>query len=132
MARVTPKDLKAGVTIYKAYAFPHQASDGFIEVKHVTGRPFMNKRVGSEFAPYSSFLMNGNVYRDTFSLHDAGILPNTYNFHKSFLSRKAAERYLRRIDSGCLTAAERSRADEFKARDIELEWMGSIWYDDDI
>lgn len=44
------------------------------------------------------------------SAKDAGIIPNGYNMHKTFRTKRAAARYLNRIESLCLSTEEWTKA----------------------
>lgn len=109
--RVKYKDIKAGMTVYKVYAFPHRGASAWVEVYHVTGRPgpiIVGKMKKHHFVPYYDFnSITGCRVERTFSVNDTNVIPNHYNFHRLFHTRKAAERYAQRIRTGCLTAAER-------------------------
>lgn len=109
--RVKYGELKAGVTVYKVYAFPHRDASAWIEVYRVTGRPgpsIVGKSKKSHFVPYYDFnSFTGCRVDRSFSVGDANVIPNKYNFHRLFHTRKSAARYAQRIRTGCLTAAER-------------------------
>lgn len=109
--RVKYADIKAGMTVYKVYAFPHRGASAWVEVYRVTGRPgpsIVGKSKKHHFVPYYDFnSLDGRRVERTFSVNDANVIPNHYNFHRLFHTRKAAERYAQRIRTGCLTAAER-------------------------
>lgn len=109
--RVKYADIKAGMTVFKVYAFPHRGASAWVEVYRVTGRPAPGN-IGREkkhhFVPYYDFnSITGCRVERSFSIGDANVIPNHYNFHRLFHTRKSAERYAQRIRTGCLTAAER-------------------------
>lgn len=109
--RVKYEDLKAGVTVYKVYAFPHRGGSAWVDTYHVLGRPkagIVGKAKKHHFVPYTEFnFFDGIRTEHKFSISDANVIPNHYNFHQMFHTKKAAERYAQRIRTGCLTAAER-------------------------
>lgn len=109
--RVKYGELKAGMTVYKVYAFPHRGASAWVEVYRVTGRPKaanIGKEKKHHFVPYYDFnSFTGCRVERAFSISDANVIPNHYNFHRLFHTKNAAERYAQRIRIGCLTAAER-------------------------
>lgn len=112
--RVKYEDLKAGITVFKVYAFPHRGGSAWVDTYHVLGRPkagIVGKARKHHFVPYTEFNFFGEKrIEHRFSISDANVIPNHYNFHRLFHTLKAAERYAQRIRTGCLTAAERKLA----------------------
>lgn len=109
--RVKYAELKAGMTVYKVYAFPHRGESSWIVTYHVLGRPkagLSGKAKKHHFVPYTEFnFFDGKRLEYKFSIGDANVIPNHYNFHRLFHTKKAAEAYAKRVRAGCLTAAER-------------------------
>lgn len=127
--RISHKELRQGVTVYQVHAFGpgRRNHGGWVEKKMLVGRPAKGKHQnslcvsvmppdGSKHYPKDPH----NLYR--FFLSDRNIpypgkpAPHL-SFHAAFRSRKAAERYLARIQSGCFTPAERERFEAFTRRD---------------
>lgn len=106
MSKAKISDVRQGVTLYYVHAFPHKEISGHITQIFVTERPYHN---GTGIFSSGMFKCHDSTetYICPFSLRDAGIIPNKSNFHKTFTSRKSAERYLARMNRVCLTAAER-------------------------
>lgn len=100
--RMTLKDVKAGVTGYTVLAL---GPASYIEVNHFTSRPFLNRRTPHTFGMWArsrrhyEFLTRRlpllRVSTQRTSLTDIGIEPCHYNRHQTFVTRRAAQRYLR-------------------------------------
>lgn len=110
--RVKYGDLKAGVTVYKVYAFPNRANgSAWVETYHVLGRPaasLTGKEKKNHFVPYTEFVFIGSKRMEhKFSVSDTNVIPGYYNWHRLFHTKAAAERYAHRMRTGCLTAHER-------------------------
>ncbi|MNE03049.1 hypothetical protein D3C80_955380 [compost metagenome] len=106
--KVKVSDVRQGATLFYVRAWPHKGLASSVEEIIVTKRPVMNST--GLFGEYKSFFSDDlgcGWFARPFSLKDAGIIPNPYNFHNTFSSRKAAERYAARMNRKCLTAAER-------------------------
>ncbi|MNP41982.1 hypothetical protein D3C76_1357150 [compost metagenome] len=86
-------------------------------------RPSMNST--GLFATCKVITPGYDAYQRPFSLKDAGILPNRYNFHNTFTSRKAAERYAARMNRKCLTQQERDKVIRKQAEDIPIRFLGA-------
>lgn len=89
MAITKIKQLKIGMTVYKVHAFGTK-SKAFVTEHTVVG--FTENK--------SSFLTREDDPRFSFnpcqeSLRDANVIANTYNCHRLFKSKEAAERYAR-------------------------------------
>ena len=116
--KVKVSDVRQGVTLYLVHAFPQKGFPSYIEAMFVTKRPSMES-VGL-FSECKMFLDDGESYQRPFSLRDAGIIPNRYNFHNTFTSRKAAERYAARMNRKCLTKQERDKVIRRQAEDVNF------------
>lgn len=108
MSKAKISDVRQGVTLYHVSAFPHKEMPSSIEAIFIT-KPAARTKNGlfSEAKYFYDDELSCGSYTSMWSLRDAGIIPNTYNFHKTFTSLKAAKRYAERMDRVCLTAAER-------------------------
>ena len=104
--KVKVSDVRQGVTLYYVHAFPHKGLPSRIDTFVVTKRPESMFAVAKIF--FDDELGTGWFTR-LFSLRDAGIIPNSYNFHKTFTSLKAAKLYAARMDRKCLTKQEREK-----------------------
>lgn len=125
--KVKVSDVRQGVTLYGVHAFPHRGKNkSFITVMPISERPknseYMKDSLFSKFR--SEFRgLNDTVHYSSFSLCDAGIVSNQYNFHKTFHTLKAAERYAARMDAVCLSKAERVRAANLSESDRMFKSM---------
>lgn len=97
-----PSDLRAGNTIYRVYALKQ---DSFILPVVLQSRPFLTdigmRVLGQAWADAGYDRLQ--YYDNHFYLEDAGILPNNYNQHRAFKSRRKAASYLKqclRLDRG--------------------------------
>ncbi len=94
--------LKQGKTVYYVYAFPEQQI-AFIETSVIMGAPYWVEwdlvNGGAWFVPCHFYpdCLNGEFWSDTFSLQDGNIIPNDYNHHKVFTSRRKAQSYVKSI-----------------------------------
>lgn len=89
-----------GTTIYITTSF------GSVDQVHILSRPYpvLLSCGRTAFAKSQKVCSWGN-YKKTFSLRDAGIIPNRYNNHKAFFTKAAAEKYCKQLmnnDSNCL------------------------------
>lgn len=85
---VCPKCIKDGDVLYIVYALEEKS---FIQKIVIIGQPYYHNNIGW-FCKYES----EGGYENDFSLQDAGIIPNTYNNHKTFVHRENAEKYLKK------------------------------------
>lgn len=97
--RMTLKDVKAGVTGYTVLAL---GKSSYIEVNYFTSRPFLRR----EYPTFGMWALSQRqwsfrpplpclVTTQKTSLTDIGIEPCDYNKHQTFVTRRAAQRYLR-------------------------------------
>lgn len=115
--KVKVSDVRQGVTLYYVHAFPYKGPNlSYIEAVRVT-KPRYPTITGGTFAEGRFFMDDGDSYVRPFSLRDAGIVPNRYNFHNTFTSLKKAKQYAARMDRVCLNAAEMVKYRE-KVRDL--------------
>lgn len=113
MSKAKISDVRQGVTLYYVHAFPHKGIQSYIDPIIVTERP--KKKGSSTFSMCNQYFndeLGSGVFTRPWSLKDAGVIPNTYNFHSTFTSLKAAKRYAERMNRVCLTAAERVKLDK--------------------
>lgn len=125
--KVKVSDIRQGVTLYYVHAFPHKgANRSYINAYHISKKPYLSKTTNSLFSECIEFFEDSNgrgSYTREFSLRDAGITPNRYNFHNSFTSLKRAKQYAARMDRRCLNAAERLKLLHITRNDNELRFM---------
>jgi hypothetical protein len=108
MSKAKISDVRQGVTLYYVHAFPHKGFPSYIDTIVVTERP--KKKGNSTFSMCNQYFndeLGSGVFTRPWSLKDAGIIPNSYNFHSTFTSLKSAKRYAERMNRVCLTAPER-------------------------
>jgi len=92
--QMNKRDVEIGVAFYTVLAL---GKNSFIEKSTPTSEPYTEQLSEN----YSSIFVNvkqetdGWVQDTEMSLSDAGIIPNTYNKHESFLSEKAAKHHLK-------------------------------------
>lgn len=111
--RAKLSDVRAGRTLYVANVFPFRVGcPANLEVLRVTSRPY-KRSFGNLF-----FHVAGQHFPVSCGDRHIGE-SNNYNHHYSFTTRKAALRYIRRIQSGCLTRAERELRNKLYDREIE-------------
>lgn len=109
MSKAKISDVRQGVTLYYVHAFPHKGMPSYINKVVVTKRPVrrLSGALFGEVLEYFDDDLGTGSYSRIFSLRNAGIIQNRYNFHSTFTSLKAAKRYAERMDRVCLNAAER-------------------------
>lgn len=123
MKNVKVKDFRQGKTFYYVMAFPlDDKMGGRAEVQQMT------IQCTAYFMPGDSWML-GPWYKESHfrksywsdkiekvtnrhSVKDSGVEvgKNHYNFHRVFKTRKQAQRYADRMNSGCLTHEERQNA----------------------
>jgi hypothetical protein len=100
----TIESLRAGQTVYLVHAL---GKASFVNKSTITGKPTC-KRNGRKFHhPFFSisyfsdisYLSENFKIENDLSTKDCNLIPNSYNHHRLFYSRKKAQRYLNR----CLT-----------------------------
>lgn len=88
------QDVEIGVTFYTVLSLGKRS---IMEANTPTSKPY---EVRYSDTKHSSIFVNvsrkidAGTYDTDMSLCDAGIIPNTYNGHESFLSEKAAKHHL--------------------------------------
>ena len=126
--KVKVSDVRQGVTLYNVHAFPHKGRNkSYIDAYPVTKRPWKSEHSNGLFAEARMFFsdeLSTGSYTRQFSLRDAGIVPNSYNFHNTFSSLKKAQQYAARMNRQCLTAAERLKATRLNRNDREWRLFG--------
>lgn len=125
--KVKVSDIRQGVTLYYVRAFPHKgANQSYIQAYRVSTRPRKSEHSNGLFSEGLVFFEGDygqGSFTRKFSLKDAGIIPNRYNFHNSFTSLKRAKRYAARLDQQCLNAAELQKLERIKENHrIWCEW----------
>lgn len=115
--RAKLSDIRAGRTLYSVSIFPYRnGCPANIEVLRVTERP--HKRKAGLF-----FRVMGHHFPVSCGDRHIGPEQNDYNHHYAFTTRKSAERYIRRIQSGCLTHAECKLSIRLRERDEEDAYL---------
>jgi len=90
------KDVEIGVPFYTVLAL---GESSFMEKYTPTSKPYETQLAEH----YSAIFVNvkqdidGRLYDTDMSLQDAGIIPNEYNGHQSFLSEKVAKHHLKLV-----------------------------------
>ena len=97
--QVTREDqLEVGVVVFYVHKFrPGKCVNGFISKCVVLSKPYTHSFMSggvTRFADYMNLGSDSN-YKSHFSLEDSGVVPNTYNHHRLFTNKAAAEAYLR-------------------------------------
>ena len=134
--KVKLKDIKQGKTFWKAEVI-YDAEGKLHASAHrifIKGRPFKSKHTRSAFVKYES-THSGEVWVSERSLLDDNVIPNTYNMHALFTTKKSADRYIQRLANGCLSASEiymrakliQRRQDEFDEEDWGAGLMEDYW-----
>ena len=88
------KKLVPGRTLYRVFGLGGQS---FIEKHKLISLPYTwvsKYGSGSYLLIKSMRIAHGRKYEDEFSLKDAGIIKNSYNKHRTFLTKKAAIKYM--------------------------------------
>lgn len=129
MKALQPKDFRQGKTFYYVSAFPLEGRTyGHAEVEpvRVACRAYKHKNLGLWFDQivFSTFYKS-KPYRTKNSLRDAGVVPNHYNMHRMFRTRKQAQRYADRMNNLQLTADEYRKAAGIVANNEEFSYMDS-------
>ena len=133
--RVKLKDIKQGKTFWAAsIIFDHKGLlHASIERIFIEGRPYLNKYTKHPFVNYVTRSIYTGMFHNSRSLLDDNVLPNTYNLHGLFTSRKTAQLYIDRIARGCLTAREtliRAQMIE-RAQDDDNNCFDDIYHGED-
>ena len=89
--------LKSGVTVYIVHALNKSSC---VDKHRLTSKPYKNGVTDSLFVNVS------DLY-GAFSLQDVGVIPNEYNNHKLFFSRRRAESYLKLCLNGTVKTMQR-------------------------
>ena len=89
---------KQGKLLYTVHAFPDKRMKGWVTLLKPTCKPYWSRWSDTSGAWFFKALtrssIDGEEYETSYSLSDMGILPNNYNAHRTFTTRKAAQRYL--------------------------------------
>lgn len=155
--RIKFKELRQGVTVYTVHAFGPGRGEGWVEKERVAHLPIYSKSIKS-YRVYTAPKKGPHIHRNkpeliyipktgkhVPSIHEGFFTgdqcirtpisePRTNSFHSTFRTRKAAQRYLDRINRGCFTADERKRYEAALEND-EFNKMFDSWsyplYEDD-
>lgn len=92
MRKVNLSTVRQGRTLIFVHAL---GSASYLETVFVTGKPFVLKLTGSICIPVKRIsVIDGTTYDSVYSALDMNIIPNKYNNHRAFFSRKKALNYL--------------------------------------
>ena len=154
--RIKFKELRQGVTVYTVHGFGPGRGTGWVEKERVMHLPVLNKSVNSYFIFTAEkkerhgnrrerdmiFLPKENkhipkLHKGFFTgdqcIRSPNKEPRTNSFHSTFRTLKAAQRYLDRINRGCLSADERERYEKMLENDEwnkMFDWSYPIYEDD--
>lgn len=111
------KSIKQGVEFWHVHSFPKRGLQGpiaYLDRYVALGKAYESS--GSLWIPVYK-PVSWNLYRTPalknfvtgksgllihpYSCMDAHLTPQTYNCHRTFFSKKAAERYVKLVESGC-------------------------------
>ena len=132
MSKAKVKDWRQGRVLFVVRGFPYRENvEPSIEVIYPTQVPRMSRYCsGSLFGKQFTIADDGSERHSEVSLQDRGILPNTYNFHKTFTKRKAAERYAAYLVSGNLSGEDQRKCFVMAQRDLDNDefdrWMSTF------
>ena len=106
--RVKLKDIKQGKTFWVASICYDSKGmlRAYTERIFIKGRPYINPYTDSIFVDYVARSVYSDMFHNSRSLLDDNVIPNCYNLHGLFTSRKSAQRHIDRIASRCLTQHE--------------------------
>lgn len=119
-------DVRQGVTLYFVSMFPEadtefRRNNNRIERKIVTSRPVIVNLAGKPCYKFSTINERGYYSLSDFASTWRIGVDNNYNFHRAFKKRRHAQAYMDRINSGCLSAAERKLLDRLIPRRKAME-----------
>lgn len=108
--RAKLKDIKQGKTFYSVQVIYSACGNPSVLLSKIliACRPYVSLHTKTLFVDYyDSYSKYMNMAgRQTRSLKDDNVLPNSYNLHALFTTRKSAERYVQNIKDGRLTDRE--------------------------
>lgn len=117
--RVLPAMVLPGFRMFIAYSLSPSIARSYVAEILIRSSPRM-KGLSDGCVPMITYrsVRDGKVsgFEGEMSLRDCGIIQNTYNMHCTFLTREAAEAYLRRIESLQFTHFEKRKWDALNAR----------------
>lgn len=90
MKKINARNIKQGRTMYLVHAL---AEHSLLTQVYLGGRPVAGYYSDSLFA-YGVEWNGRRSYKTEFSLTDMNIIPNGYNHHRAFYSKKRAKAYL--------------------------------------
>lgn len=107
------KSLRQGQTVYRVSSL---GASSFVEKLVLTGRPYILFDLFGDPSPFQpvkkfSVFYKGKSYKSEFSLEDSNVIPNRYNNHRLFTSKKKAESYLKLCKLGGVGAYDFRRGD---------------------
>lgn len=111
------KDVVQGRVLFKVSAFPGDSNPGYIDELHIKSKPRLSKYLRNSLFAEAETVYSDWSHVDTFSLTDAGIIKNGYNFHRTFTKRKAAEKYLAYITGQNLSGIDSVRVAHYIERE---------------
>ena len=122
--RVKLKDVKQGKTFWAAsicYDDKGLLHAGAYRIL-IEGRPYLSAHTNSPFVNYSTRSIYSGMFHNSRSLLDDNVIPNDYNLHGLFTSRKSAQKYIDRIANGCLTQREAELRSRMLANAHDDDW----------
>jgi hypothetical protein len=122
MSKMKLKDVRQGKTFYRVYAFPER-NNAFIESGVFSSPPFIEKYTNSEFV----YIGTRDLIKK--SLMDMGVMPNDYNFHKTFKTLNSAKRYMDRMIKRQFTEEERMRFDDYEYQNRRFDDLDDFYWD---
>jgi hypothetical protein len=117
--RILPSMVIPGFRLFVAYGLAPYNERSYVAEILIRSSPRVQcTSVGPvEMITYRS-VRDGKVsgFEGEMSLRDCGIIQNTYNMHCAFLTREAADAYLRRIEAEQFTHFEKRKWDKLNER----------------
>lgn len=117
--RVLPAMVLPGFRMFIAYAVSPGNAQSYVAEILVRSAPRVR---GTSFGPIPVVtyraVRDGKVsgFEGEMSIRDCGIIQNAYNMHCTFLTREAADAYLRRIEALQFTHFEKRKWDKLNVR----------------
>lgn len=117
--RVLPAMVLPGFRMFIAYIMSHSVEHSYVAEILIRSSPRVKGTSGGPvpMITYRS-VRDGKVcgFEGEMSIRDCGIIQNTYNMHCTFLTREAADAYLRRITAQEFTHFEKRKWDKLNER----------------
>ena len=128
MAKLKPKHIKQGTVLYHAFAFPRsngEPSVAWYETVKVLERP---RPFTSRY--HSKPLLGFKCIEGDYGLRERAVWVESVmsaeslsdTFHRMFRTPRQAQRYVDRMERGCLTALERKRLEKYEEQMRLTDW----------